>query len=42
MLTPEVVHFGRAEEVLAKRQLTLDLYFQAHPERFPGGPPVVQ
>lgn len=39
MLTPEMVHYGRATDVLAKRhQVRLEAY-AAHPERFPKGPP---
>lgn len=33
-LTPEVVHHGRAAEVLAQRQQVLDVAYAAHPERF--------
>ncbi len=33
-LTPEVVHHGRAAEVLAQRQQVLDVAHTAHPERF--------
>ena len=39
LLTPAVVHFGHAPEVLAARQLTLDFAFTAHPERFVRGAP---
>jgi putative transposase len=41
LLPPEVVHGGRAEEVLARRQQALDAAYQAHPERFPRGRPLV-
>ena len=34
MLTPEMVHFGRAEEVIAARRLVLADAFRSHPERF--------
>jgi putative transposase len=34
MLTPETVHYGRAEEVIAARRLVLEEAFRAHPERF--------
>jgi putative transposase len=37
-LTPEVVHYNRAEEVIAQRQQVLDAAKQAHPERFIKGP----
>jgi putative transposase len=39
MLTPSVVHSGRATEVLAVRQQALDAAWEAHPERFVHGPP---
>ncbi len=42
MLTPLIVHEGRADEVLAKRQTALDAAFAAHPERFPRGAPKVR
>jgi putative transposase len=40
-LTPEVVHYGRAETVLAHRQAALDEAYRAHPERFVKGRPCV-
>jgi putative transposase len=39
MLTPAMVHYGHAEEVLAKRHQVLLAAYDAHPERFPNGPP---
>ena len=39
MLTPEVVHHGRAQTALAQRQRILDAAWAAHPERFVGGNP---
>jgi putative transposase len=39
LLPPQVVHSGRAAEVLAKRQETLDAAYAVHPERFPRGRP---
>jgi putative transposase len=39
LLTPEVVHTQRAEQVRDLRQLTLDAAFEAHPERFVQKPP---
>jgi putative transposase len=39
LLTPEVVHLGRASEVLAARQQALLLAYREHPERFPRGIP---
>jgi len=34
LLTPEVVHYGLAEEVIANRNVTLERAYQLHPERF--------
>lgn len=34
LLTPEMVHYGMAEEVIADRQKTLDGAYAKHPERF--------
>ena len=39
MLTPAMVHYGRAAEVLLARQTTLDAAFVARPERFVNKPP---
>ncbi len=39
LLTPEVVHYQRGEEVRALRQQTLDAAYAAHPERFVRKPP---
>lgn len=39
LLTPSVVHHGRAATVLAARQATLDAAYRAHPERFVKRPP---
>ena len=33
-LTPDDVHYGRAAEVLANRQVVLSNAFKSHPERF--------
>jgi putative transposase len=41
LLTPADVHYGRADAVLAKRQLAMDAAFAAHPERFVHGQPRV-
>jgi putative transposase len=38
-LTPAQVHHGLAAGVLAQRQSALERAYEAHPERFPGGPP---
>jgi transposase InsO family protein len=40
LLTPVVVHSGKAETVLQKRQQVLDLAYAAHPGRFVKHPPV--
>ena len=42
MLKPEMVHYGRAAAVLAKRHQVLLAAYAAHPERFPKGPPCPQ
>jgi len=34
LLTPDTVHFGRAEAVSAARSIVLDAAYRAHPERF--------
>jgi len=39
LLTPADVHYGRAEEKLAQRQLILHQAFESHPERFVRGRP---
>lgn len=39
LLTPAVVHEGRAAAVLAERQAVLDAAYAAYPERFRNGPP---
>ena len=39
LLTPATVHFGHAPEVLTARQLTLDIAYAAHPDRFVHGTP---
>jgi putative transposase len=40
-LTPADVHFGRAQEMLANRNATMQLAWQRHPERFaPNGPTI--
>jgi putative transposase len=39
LLTPAMVHHGRASEVIALRQRQLDAAYQAHPERFVNRPP---
>jgi putative transposase len=38
-LTPEVVHYGLASQVLSQRQLVLDAAYAVHPERFVNGQP---
>jgi putative transposase len=39
MMTPEAVHYGRAPEIRAARQLTLNVAYALHPERFVKKPP---
>ena len=39
MLTPEMVHYGRAETVIAARRLVLEEAYRKHPERFVRQPP---
>ena len=39
LLTPESVHYGYANEILAARQQTLWRAYLAHPERFVRRPP---
>ena len=34
LMTPAVVHMGKAPDLLVQRQAVLDTAFQAHPERF--------
>ena len=40
LLTPEMVHYGRAEAVIGARQEVLNAAYAAHPERFVRKPPV--
>jgi len=40
-LTPSSLHYGRADDVLAKRKKTLEEAFARHPERFKNKKPVV-
>lgn len=42
MLTPETVHLGRAEKVIAARAAVLAGAYAAHPERFVRHPPLPQ
>ena len=39
MLTPETVHYGRAQALLEQRHRTLSAARRRHPERFVGGEP---
>ena len=39
MLTPEMVHYGRAQEVIDARHQVLMAAYAAHPERFVRRPP---
>ena len=34
MLTPEFLHYGRADEVIGERQAVLSQAYQRNPERF--------
>ena len=36
-MTPDAVHYGRADEIQAARQLVLDEVYTRHPERFVNG-----
>lgn len=40
LLTPAMVHHGRADEVIGQRQSRLDAAYQANPSRFVNRPPV--
>ena len=40
LLTPEMVHYGKAEAVTSQRRIVLASAFYAHPERFVRGLPV--
>lgn len=42
LLTPETVHYGRAEEVIERRRVVLEAAYRNHPERFFNGPPKAQ
>lgn len=39
LLTPEMVHYGKAEAVISQRQIVLSSAFDEHPERFVRGLP---
>lgn len=39
LLTPEMVHYGKANAVIGQRRIVLASAFEAHPERFVGGLP---
>lgn len=39
LLTPEDVHYGRAEQIQAQRQQVLQIAYERHPERFVQGLP---
>ena len=42
LLTPDMVHHGRAGEVIEQRRLVLEAAYRAHPERFFRGQPKPQ
>jgi putative transposase len=39
LLTPAMVHYGQAENILLQRQAVLNVAYQRHPERFVGSAP---
>ena len=39
MMTPAMVHYGLSAAVRENRQVTLDVAYAAHPERFVRRPP---
>ena len=39
MLTPEQVHFGQANQIIARRKAVLREAWATHPERFVSGEP---
>lgn len=39
-LTPEDVHYGRAEQIIKERQTVLNAAYEKHPKRFKGNPPI--
>lgn len=41
MMTPAMVHYGMAETVHGRRNQVLQVAFEAHPERFVRGVPLV-
>jgi len=40
LLTPEMVHYGHAQQILAGRQIVLDAAYRTHPDRFVNKRPV--
>ena len=42
LLTPADVHYGRAEQIIRRRQQTLLEAYERHPERFVKGPPYLE
>jgi hypothetical protein len=42
LLTPAMVHYGQADQIIAQRQLVLQAAYAAHPERFVNKPPTPQ
>lgn len=42
LLSPAVVHYGKVREILENRRQTLQIAYQAHPERFVGKKPQPQ
>ncbi len=41
LMTPAMVHYGRAQQIQTERQKILEVAFAAHPERFVRGTPEV-
>jgi putative transposase len=42
LLSPADVYFGRVDEIIQRRQTTMDNAFALYPERFPKGHPIVK
>lgn len=40
LMTPNQIHYGQADSIIAARQAVLEDAFAAHPERFVAGPPI--
>jgi putative transposase len=42
LLTPASVHYGQADDLTSSRQVVMQAAYDAHPERFTHGPPIVR